>query len=349
MLNTTRTAELSFHIQEEIGQEGKNSQVYTATDIQLKAQIVVKKMLKADFANIDEYFTESSLLHLSNHPNVVPIYYACQDEDHVFLAMPYFINGSLKKAMSEKELSVRDIIVISTQVLSGLHNIHSKQLIHFDVKPDNILFCNRGEALLSDFGLTKQTSFNGITGQDRIYGKMVPPEAFSTPHFNNQFDIYQFGLTLHRMCTGDDAFYQEYARFIDNRALNRDRFRIAVVNGQFPNRNNYPEHIPQALINTIKKCLSVDLSNRYSSAIDVVNDLADIDGELLDWRMIVATNQRKWSKTLADGRCYELVVNTDGSSAATKKTSTNNKAQRIKEYCSPQLNRADIKRFLRRF
>lgn len=99
MLNTTRTAELSFHIDQEIGQEGKNSRVYTATDLQLKAEVVVKKMMKADFADIDEYFIESSLLHLSSHPNVVPIYYACQDEEHVFLAMPHFKNGSLKRRM----------------------------------------------------------------------------------------------------------------------------------------------------------------------------------------------------------------------------------------------------------
>lgn len=178
MLNTTRTAELSFHIENEIGHEGKNSTVFTATDLQLGAEIVVKKMPKSDFSNIDEYFTESNLLHLSSHPNVVPIYYACQDEEHIFLAMPYFKHGSLKKKMRESPLSVRDVVVWSTQVLSGLHNIHSKRLIHFDVKPDNILFSDRGEALLSDFGLTKQTSYSGIAGQDRIYGNMVPPEAF---------------------------------------------------------------------------------------------------------------------------------------------------------------------------
>jgi len=348
MLNTTRTAELSFHINLEIGQEGKNSKVFTATDLQLNAEIVVKKMLKADFSDMDEYFVESSLLYLSNHPNVVPIYYACQDEEHVFLAMPYFKSGSLKKRMQDSSVSVRDIIVFSTQVLSGLHNIHSKGLIHFDVKPDNILFSDRGEALLSDFGLTKQTSYSGVVGQDRIYGNMVPPEAFSTSNFNKQFDIYQFGITLHRMCAGDSTFYEEYASFIEDGSLNRIKYRHAVVNGQFPNQNSYPEHIPQALINTIKKCLAVDLENRYSSAIDVVNDLAGIDGELLDWQLFPNDESLKWSKKLADGRSYELIVNADGSSMA-KKTSANGNTQRITAYCKPQLNRADIKRFLRRY
>jgi serine/threonine protein kinase len=158
MLNTTRTAELSFHIVDEIGQEGKNSRVFTATDIQLNANIVVKKMIKTDFSSVDDFFLEASFLYLSSHPNVVPIHYACQDTEHIYLAMPYFDKGSLKRKMQGGELSVRDIIVFSTQILSGLNNIHSKKLIHFDVKPDNILFSERGEALLSDFGLTKQTS-----------------------------------------------------------------------------------------------------------------------------------------------------------------------------------------------
>lgn len=346
MLNTTRTAELSFHLVDEIGHEGKNSKVFTAKDLQLGADIVVKKMLKKDFSDIDEYFTEASLLYLSSHPNVVPIYYGCQDEDHIYLAMPHYKNGSLKQRISMGPISVREIIVYSTQVLSGLHNIHSKGLIHFDIKPDNILLSGRNEALLSDFGLTKQTSFSGIAGQDRIYGKMVPPEAFCTPNFNNQFDIYQIGLTMHRMCVGDATFYAEYTSFIEGDSLNRHRFRHAVLNGQFPNLNQYPEHIPQALINTIKKCLARDLSQRYSAAIAVVNDLADIDGELLDWQMLSNGSERKWTKQLTDGRQYELLVNTDGSSNATK-TSAKGNTQRVTPYCKHNINRSEIKRFLR--
>jgi len=348
MLNTTRTAELSFHIRHEIGLEGKNSTVFTATDLQLNAEIVVKKIPKSDFSDVNQYFKEASLLHLSSHPNVVPIYYACHDDDHIFLAMPYFELGSLKKRIREAPISVREIIIWSTQVLSGLHNIHSKRLIHFDVKPDNILFSKRGEALLSDFGLTKQTTFSGVAGQDRIYGNMVPPEAFSTQNFNNQFDIYQFGLTLHRMCVGDDIFYAEYATFIEGGDLNRHRFRHAVVNGQFPNKNDYPEHIPQALINTIKKCLATDLNERYVSAVDVVNDLSSIDGELLDWSLSYDGANRTWHKNSTDGRVFELVVDENGSSEA-RKTSAGGNTQRITEYCKPQINRSEIKRFLRRY
>ncbi len=347
MLNTTRTAELSFHINSEIGQEGKNSQVFTATDLQLSFDIVVKKILKKSFSNVNEYFIESSLLQLSSHPNVVPIHYGCQDADHIFLAMPYFKNGSLKKRMQKGPISVRETVVWCTQVLSGLNNIHSKKLIHFDVKPDNILFSDRGEALLSDFGLAKQTSYGGTAGQDRIYSSMVPPEAFKTDVFNRQFDIYQFGLTLHRICVGDDVFYGEYATFKKGGILDTNAYRVAVVNGQFPKRDNYPEHIPQCMINVIKKCLEVDLKDRYVSAIDVVNDFAGIEGELLDWELSHDVNGRTWSKTTAEGVKIDLSVTTGGDATAWKKTMSG-KPQRITAYCNVTMGRAAIKQFLRK-
>lgn len=139
MLKSPNIAELSFQLGDEIGSEGRNSQVFKARDLQLNADIVVKKVRKATFSNIDEYFVEASLLYLSAHPNVVPIHYACHDTDHVYLAMPLYGKGSLKSRMANRPLTVREMVVISTQVLSGIHNIHSKGLIHFDVKPDNIL------------------------------------------------------------------------------------------------------------------------------------------------------------------------------------------------------------------
>jgi len=341
-----RTTELSFELGEEIGHDGKNSRVFKAIDLQLTAEIVVKKMFKNDFSDVDEYFTEASLLYLSSHPNVVPIHYACQDKDHIYLAMPLYRGGSLKQKTAMGPLTVREVIVYSTQILSGLHNIHSKGLIHFDVKPDNVLLSERSEALLSDFGLAKQTTYSGIAGQDRIYGKMVPPEAFSTDQFNNQFDIYQVGLTMHRMCLGDGAFYAEYKSFIGANGLNRDSFRYAVSNGQFPSTNQYPEHIPQKLIRTIKRCLAKDLNQRYSSAIEVVNDLANIEGELLDWHLSENGSEKKWVKHGADGRSIELLICNQGNANATK-TSAQGNTQRITAYCKPNISRADTKRFLR--
>ena len=91
--------------------------------------------------------------------------------------MPFYPKGSLNKIIDSRFLTVREIISLGTNFLSGLHNIHSKRLIHFDIKPDNILISERNEAHLTDFGLAKKAAFDGAE-QDRVYGRMAPPEYF---------------------------------------------------------------------------------------------------------------------------------------------------------------------------
>ena len=86
MFETVSTTELSFNLGDEIGHDGKNSKVYRATDLQLNAEIVVKQVPKSNFSDSAEYFTEARLLHQSSHPNVVPIYYGCQDDDHIYIS-----------------------------------------------------------------------------------------------------------------------------------------------------------------------------------------------------------------------------------------------------------------------
>lgn len=345
MLKPLSTAEVNFQLGDEIGADGKNSQVFRAHDVQLNATLAIKKIEKARLGDVGEFFQEASLLYLSSHTNVVPIHYACQDEDHIYLAMPFFENGSLKGLMAAGHLTVREIIIYSTQFLSGLHNIHSKGLIHFDIKPDNILLSARGEAMLSDFGLAKQTTFNGRAGQDRIYGKMTPPEAFSTDEFTRHFDIYQVGLTLYRMVVGDPAFYAQFENFVDNGVIDRHGFRHAVVNGQFPSLVEFPEHIPTRLITTIRTCLSGDPKNRFNSANEIVNSFADIEGALLDWRLSVQQGEREWIKIDGD-RTLRLSVKADGTSVATRQIG-DGQIRKVKDYCQHAISRADIKRFLR--
>lgn len=346
MLNTTRTAELRFEILEDIGQEGKNADVYLAQDLQLDAQIVVKKVAKANFDSVDGYFTEASTLYLSNHSNVVPVHYACEDDDFIYIAMPHFARGSLKAHLAASPITVRQIIVWATQILSGLHNVHSKRLIHFDIKPDNILFSDRGEALISDFGLAKHTAYNGFTEQDRVYGPNTPPEVFQGLEYNNQFDIYQVGLTLYRMCVGDQRFYAELESYKVGGAIDRDRFIFAVRTGRFPSRNQFPEHIPQKLAAVVKKCLAIDLDERYSSVIDIVNDLSDIEGNQLDWIFSYADGYRKWYKEKPNGAAIQLVIDDSGQSLAENISEQGGK-RKIRNYCKEGISRSEAQRFLR--
>lgn len=344
MLKPYSRADLHFDLRREIGAEGHNSQVYEAHDPQLDAVLVIKKISK-DTLDADDYFRESSLLYGSGHSNVVPVHYACQDNDYIYLAMPMYVDGSLKALMGRGFLTVRQIVVFATQFLSGLHHIHSKRLVHFDIKPDNILISERGEALLSDFGLARARGLNGLAGQDRTYMKMVPPEAFQVEEFDHRFDIYQVGLTLYRMCVGDEEFYSQFNSFGVNADFERMRFRHAVLNAQFPDTSasRFHEHIPDRLISVIRKCLQVSPDERYGSVIDLVNDIAPIEGDLLDWQFQQRGDERSWSK-MVDSAEVKLVLDGQIRGHATK--TKDGRVRRITAYCGP-LNRKQVKRFLR--
>ena len=204
MLQPINIAQVNFEIIEEIGHEGRNSTAFRARDLQLDAEIVMKKIPKSDIKDASEFFSESRLLYQSSHQNVVQVLYACEDDANVFIAMPYYSNGSLKSLMNQRPLTVREIVRFGCQILSGLHNIHSKNLIHFDIKPDNILLTDRYEAVLSDFGLAKQTEL-GLAKPSRLYTIMSAPEIATPDNIDLRFDIYQFGFTLYRMCVGLNA------------------------------------------------------------------------------------------------------------------------------------------------
>ncbi|GBR58336.1 serine/threonine protein kinase [Acetobacter senegalensis DSM 18889] len=317
MLKAYKKAELSFELIKEIGQNGKNSKTFLVKDNQLNANIVSKQISKSSLKSPSEFFSESQALYASQHPNVVQIHYACYDNDYIYIAMPYYKNGSVKELIKNNQMTVRDIITIGAQSLSGLHNIHSKGLIHFDVKPDNILLSARKEALLSDFGLAKQMNYAGVAPQNRHYTPMIPPEAFETNTFDRTFDIYQMGLTLYRMCNGSGCFYDQLQQYYHNGKLDRAKFCDAVCNERFPDRHFFLEHIPTTLQKVIKKCLKSDPHQRYQSALDVVNAMAGIDGNNLDWRFERQSDKKLWTKN-KEGTQYEFILTDDGNSICYK-------------------------------
>jgi serine/threonine protein kinase len=341
-----RRAQLTFELREEIGHDGKNSKVHVAHDANLDARLVIKTLLKSELGDMSLYFDESRLLHLSEHQHVVPIRYACEDDERIYIAMPHFSNGSLRQLLDRKYLTMRELVRYSTQFLSGLHNIHSKGLIHFDVKPDNILISDRDEAVLSDFGLSRRMNYDGVAGQDRFYAKMRPPEALRGQEFDLRYDVYQVGLTLYRMANGNKCFADQFATYGGQTNFDRDRFSHDIVNEQFPDRTQFLEHVPHRVRNAIVKCMRADPDARYRSLIELLNDLAQVDGKELDWQYESGADRvRKWRK-VDDGFECKLTVDEARRAHAEKRTGEGD-FRRIKAYCKNGITTAEIRRFLR--
>jgi serine/threonine protein kinase len=308
---------LSFTLINQIGNGGE-AEVHLATDHQLNAQIVIKKIPKTNFNDFDKFFEESKKLYLTSHHNIVKVLYGSQDNDFVYLALPHYQKGSLKGIIDNRFLTSREIIRYSLQFLSGLNNIHSKGLLHFDIKPENILIDESNKALISDFGLAEYMGHYGFAPVNGTTPVLAPPELFDQAEHNIKFDIYQSGITLYRMCNGDGIFMQQMNdAFMSRGVSNEANFINNLRRERFPIRNFFLPHIPNPLRNVIKKALKANPNSRYNSILEMLNDLAKIN-IANDWKYSVNGNVETWTKKDYIVTCTENPANNNFTISALK-------------------------------
>ena len=150
--------------------------------------------------------------------------------------MPKY-EGSVEGILRSRPLTVREIIRIGTDFLAGLHHVHTRGLLHFDVKPSNVLVDVSGKALLTDFGLAEVVDASGLATPDKIYELHIAPEAVGTwTALSVQYDVYQAGLTLYRMCLGTALWRVQVSGIIASMGGN---WRGAVAAGAFPPRTAF--------------------------------------------------------------------------------------------------------------
>lgn len=288
---------LEINLVQEIGQEGRNSNVYKAYDKQLDANLVVKKIPKSDFKHVNDYFSEAQMLYATTHPNIMAVKYASQDKDSVYIAMDYYKNGSLNTILNKRFLSVREIIKYSLEFLTGLHFMHAKGLVHFDIKPTNILINDAGKATLTDFGLSKYINEQGFSHPDKFYTFHVPPETFEFNKSSMFSDIYQAGMTIYRMCNGNEALRNQFQQL---NIKTKTDLVDAIKKNKFPKKDAFLPHIPIKLQQVIKKAIAIDPKNRYESVLEMINDISLID-ENLDWIYNEDTNGHSvWANNTGD-------------------------------------------------
>lgn len=333
---------LTFSLINEIGGEGANSKSYLAHDPQLDAQIVVKQIPKSQFVNEDKYYSEAQILYGNKHPNIMEIKYACEDDDNIYFSMPYHINGSLNSLMNKRFLSVKEIIKYSLDFLSGLHYIHTQELIHFDIKPTNIIIDASNRALLTDFGLSEYITQEGFASPEQIYEKHFVPDAFIAANLTSQFDIYQAGLTLYRMCNGNEDFNSQSI------GLTKDK----ITKGIFPSRTYFLPHIPKKLRRCIKKAIEVDPDRRYKTVLEFMNDLSSINDNL-DWFYSCDDNLEEWILE-NENTTNSLILKSEHGKWMTEGYKTSKKTERksritkyFAEYASKELAYNEISKFLK--
>ncbi len=324
----------------DITEQGRNSEVFRAHYYQLDAVIVVKKIKKSDLDGPEHFFKEAKILYASSHDNIVPIQYACQDENHIYITMPDFERGSLNKLIDERFLTPCEIIRYGIDFLSGLHHIHAKNLIHCDIKPNNILISASDDATLTDFGLAKHLNMQGFATADIFYFLTQAPENFQAENITHQTDIYQAGLTLYHMCNGNGDVKTQLKPFLVGGLFREDLFKTAVLKGKFPDRTRYPSHIPQKLKNYIRKALQPNPAERYESVLDLLNDLAGLEISH-DWQFLPGKDRFEWNCN-KDGKSYFAeIIQLDEKHVSVSVTKTLNKTQQVSAYCRKKVTQQD--------
>lgn len=279
----------NLEIIEKINSEGVNSALYLVKDVQLGSIFILKQIAKRNFKEADKYFEESTKIYNLKHPNIIPINTASYDESYIYITMPYFERGSLYSLLQNNNLSVRQIIKYSLDFLSALDYMHSKGVIHCDIKPNNILIGDNNNAVLTDFGSALYLNYLGNARLKNVYYKHIAPEQCSNSIISKKIDIYQIGTTLYRMCNGNEEYDKQAKRYKDLNSL-----KLACAKGKFPIRKKYLPHIPKSIINIVEKCIKVNPDERYENVLEIMNDISSVD-ENLDWDYYkIGQNSYSW-------------------------------------------------------
>ena len=202
-----------YRVVSKIGRGG-SSIVYLAERESDKQQVVLK-ILNAT-AGLDEimlqrFVQEFDIISSIDHPNVVKIYDRGFSDRHAYIAMEYFPDGSLVEVIS-KGLSARQALSLLAQAASALREIHSRGIVHRDIKPGNLMARADGSIVLADFGIAKRLGDDlGHTRHGELYGTpyYVSPEQIEGSPATMQSDIYSLGIIFHEMLTGRRPFEAE--------------------------------------------------------------------------------------------------------------------------------------------
>jgi len=257
-----------YRIEQTLGRGGMGV-LYLALEPGLERRVALK--LIAPEAAADEVFArrfaeESKIAASIEHPNVVPIYAAGEENGVPFIAMRYVSGSDLGKRLGrEGRLEPAAATALIAQVGNGLDAIHAAGLVHRDVKPANVLLGGGGgedHAYITDFGVARNVSTeSGLTQTGRFVGTLdyVAPEQISGATVDARADVYALGCLLFKLLTAEVPFPKdgEAARL------------YAHLNDPPPAPSLYATEVPMALDDVVIRAMSKTPDDRYPSAGDL--------------------------------------------------------------------------------
>jgi DNA-binding beta-propeller fold protein YncE len=252
-------------IEAEIGRGGMGV-VYRVRHIALDRERALKAIvpaLSADPKFRRRFERESRLAASIEHPNVIPIHHAGEEEGLLYLAMRFVEGRDLRAAIDEHGRVEPDRVArIVGAVAAALDAAHARGLVHRDVKPANILIEERGDSdhvFLTDFGISRVSGAGGtVTSTGEFLGSVdyVAPEQIEGGEVDGRADVYSLGCVTYHALTGEPPFPRE-----------NDLARLfAHPNAERPRVTDAAAQLPSAIDAVIARAIAVAPEDRYESA-----------------------------------------------------------------------------------
>ena len=243
-----------YKLVKKLGQGGMG-EVYLGEDTKLGRKAAIKVLSKAlagkeDF--VARFYKEAKAMARVNHENAVSVFDVDQERGIHYVAMEFIDGKSMQKWMdSLGKLSVGDALHVTLRCAEALKFAHDQNLIHRDIKPDNVMLTSKGKVKVADFGLAKATDEDlSMTASGTGLGTpyyMAPEQARNAKHVDHRADIYALGVTLYYFLTGKLPFAgnsavevitaKEKGRYESARKLNPQVFdKLDLIIGKMMDR-----------------------------------------------------------------------------------------------------------------
>jgi len=271
-LTTGSTFAGRYQIIEELGKGGMGK-VYKAQDTDLKEKVAIKLLrpeIARDKKTIERFRNELKFARKIRHKNVCQMYDLNKEKGLHYITMEYVDGKDLKSMIRMMgQLSSGKTIFIAKQVCEGLVEAHRLGVIHRDLKPQNIMVDENGNARIMDFGIARSLKTKGITAAGVMIGtpEYMSPEQVEGKEVDQRSDIYSLGVILYEMVTGRVPFEGDTPFTIGVKHKSEEPKDPKELNTQLPEDLNL----------VILRCLEKDKEKRYQSAGEVRAELTRIE------------------------------------------------------------------------
>ncbi len=257
---------------------GGMADVYLANDRLLGRQVALK-VLSSRYAQdeqfVERFRREASSAASLNHPNIVQIYDRGEAECTYYIAMEYLEGRSLKELILKYAPLSPDLVVsISVQILEALRFAHRREIIHRDIKPQNIIVDNDGRVKVTDFGIARAGSASTMTEAGSILGTAhyLSPEQAQGKPVEAASDLYSLGVVMYEMVTGKLPFDGD----------NPVGIAMQHVHDKPGQPRSIASDIPENLEAVILRALGKHPTERYLTATAMLEDLRKVqEGEAI--------------------------------------------------------------------